>query len=263
MAPNAHPFRLLETGFRGAYYNMGLDEALLEAVAAGNSLPVLRLYGWNPPAVSLGCFQGLEEEVDLPSCRARGVDVVRRISGGGAVFHYRELTYSLIMPVSHPLAGGSIRDSYSLLCAGIIAGLARLGVEASFVPINDIVSGGKKVSGSAQTRRQNCLLQHGTILLETDVDLMFSLLKVPQEKLKGKLIADVKERVAGLENILGRVVSFEESALALARGFSEALSLDFSAAYSGPAGLPSPAEDSRARQLAEEKFASPDWLRRR
>jgi lipoate-protein ligase A len=257
MASKAHPFRLLETGFRDAYYNMGLDEALLEAVAAGTSPPVLRLYGWNPPAVSLGCFQGLEEEVNLASCRTQGVDVVRRISGGGAVFHYRELTYSLIMPVSHPLAGDTIRDSYRLLCSGIIAGLARLGVAASFVPINDIISGGKKVSGSAQTRRQNCLLQHGTILLETDADLMFSLLKVSREKLRGKLIADVKERVAGLEYILGRAVSFEESARALARGFSEALSLDFSA------GSPDPAEDARARRLAAEKFASREWLCRR
>jgi lipoate-protein ligase A len=131
-------------------------------------------------------------------------------------------------------------------------------VKAFFEPVNDILSGGKKISGNAQTRRQGCLLQHGTVLLETDVDLMFSLLKVPQEKLKGKLIEDIKERVIGLEALLGRSVSFDEGAAALAEGFRQALDLDFT----GPE-IPGPGEDERARSLAAEKFSSPGWLYRR
>ncbi|MDR1862657.1 MAG: lipoate--protein ligase family protein, partial [Treponema sp.] len=162
----AHPFRLLRSGYHDCYYNMALDEALLEGVASGASLPALRFFGWKPPAVSLGYFQGLEEEVDLEACRRRGVDVVRRISGGGAVFHQAEITYSLIMPLSHPLAGATITESYRVLCAGVAAGLGRLGVEAVFAPINDILAGGRKISGNAQTRRKGCLLQHGTVLLD-------------------------------------------------------------------------------------------------
>jgi lipoate-protein ligase A len=168
------------------------------------------------------------------------------------------LTYSLIMPLSHPLAGRNIRESYVTLCGGILAGLALLGLEASFVPVNDILSGGKKISGNAQTRRLGSLLQHGTILLDSDPELMFSLLRVPQEKFRDKLIAAAKDRVTSLRALLGREVPFAEAAAALAGGFRRALSLDFA-----PPASPSPAEESRARELAAEKFASRDWLFRR
>jgi lipoate-protein ligase A len=252
-------FRLLQSGYHNCFYNMGLDEALLEAVSSGSSLPALRFYGWNPPAVSVGYFQGLEEEVDLDACRRRGIDVVRRISGGGAVFHCAEITYSLIMPLGHSLAGPSILESYKTLCAGVIAGLGRLGVEALFAPINDILAGGRKISGNAQTRRKGCILQHGTVLLDLDPQLMFSLLQVPREKLRGKLIEDIKERVTSLNALLGRPVSFDEASAALAQGFKEALSLDFVSIETAP----SPAEEERARSLGETKFASPEWLYRR
>jgi lipoate-protein ligase A len=240
---------------------MGLDEALLEAVSSGASLPALRFYGWNPPAVSLGYFQDLEEEVDLDACRSRGVDLVRRISGGGAVFHCAEITYSLIIPLGHPLAGLSIMDSYKTLCAGVVAGLRALGAEAVFAPINDILAGGhgrplRKISGNAQTRRKGCLLQHGTVLLELDPHLMFSLLRVPREKLIGKLIEDMRERVTSLNALLGRPVSFDEGSAALAEGFKDALSLDFVSIEAAP----SPAEEERALALATAKFASAAWL---
>jgi lipoate-protein ligase A len=253
-----YPFRLLQSGCHTCYYNMALDEALLEGVSSGASLPALRFYGWNPPAVSVGYFQGLEEEVDLEECRRLGVDVVRRISGGGAVFHHAEITYSLIMPLSHPHAAPSIPESYRRLCAGVTAGLGRLGVRAVFAPINDILAGDRKISGNAQTRRKGCLLQHGTVLLDLEAELMFSLLKVPREKLKGKPIGDIDTRVTSLRECLGRQVSYEEGSAALAEGFREALSLD----YTGDAA-PSPGEEARAAFLAEAKFASPQWLRKR
>jgi lipoate-protein ligase A len=254
-----YKFRLLKSGYHDCYYNMGLDEALLETVSSGQSLPVLRLYGWKPWAVSIGYFQGLEEEVDLEACRRCGADVVRRISGGGAVFHDREITYSLIMPLDHPLAGNSIIESYEKLCSGIVAGLGLLGIEAAFAPINDILAGGRKVSGNAQTRRQGCVLQHGTVLLDTDAERMFSLLKVPQEKMKGKLIQDIKARVTGLYSLLGREISFDEGAEALAQGFQKSLGLGYVSVEDAPAH----AEEQRALGLAGEKFASPRWLHRR
>jgi lipoate-protein ligase A len=240
---------------------MGLDEALLEAVSRGASLPVLRFYGWSPAAVSVGYFQGLEEEIDLAACARYGVDAVRRITGGGAVFHQAELTYSIIMPDTHPLAGSGIQESYAILCAGIVEGLALLGVPSHFVPINDIIAGGRKISGNAQTRRKGCVLQHGTILLENDVDLMFELLRVPSEKIRGKLIQDVKERVTSLHTLLGRPVSFDEAADAFVEGFRRALSLEFCGG--ADASLPSLTEDERARELAAEKFGSREWLARR
>lgn len=270
MNPDAekYPFRLLKTGRHSGFYNMGLDEALLEAVAQGKSQPVLRFYGWNPETVSVGYFQSLEEEVDLDICKRRGVEVVRRISGGGAVFHHAELTYSIIMPITHPLAGRTIGESYEKLCAGIIQGLTLLGVPAQFAPINDILAGGRKVSGNAQTRRMGCVLQHGTILLDLDVDLMFELLKVPSikisdKKVKDPLIQDVKERVTSLKTLLGRDISYEEAEAALSEGFCRALSLDFVEAlppepvYPGGPAVP---EEARAQELATAKFASPEWL---
>ncbi|MDR3284962.1 MAG: lipoate--protein ligase family protein [Treponema sp.] len=254
-----HQFRLLNTGQHDGFSNMGLDEAILESVAKGASLPTLRFYGWAPPAVSVGYFQGLEEEVDLVSCKLHGVDVVRRITGGGAVFHHHELTYSIIMPGTHPAALPGIQDSYRILCAGIVEGFALLGVAASFVPINDIVSAdGRKLSGNAQTRRMGCVLQHGTVLLDLDAELMFDLLKVPQEKLKGKLIQDVQAHVASLRT-LGLSLSFEEAADVFAQGFRRALSLDFAE----EAVTPTVAEAERARVLADTKFASREWLRKR
>jgi lipoate-protein ligase A len=252
-----HPFRLLQTGHRNGFYNMGLDEAVLQKNAEGRVPPTLRLYGWEPAAVSVGYFQGLEEEVDLAACASRGIDVVRRISGGGAVFHKAELTYSLIMPVSHPLAGAAVRDSYERFCAGIVRALALLGVAARFAPVNDILAGDRKLSGNAQTRRMGCVLQHGTILLDLDPDLMFTLLKVPPEKTRGRFIADVKNRVTSL-GALRPAVSFDEAAAALAEGFRETLSLDFTGET-----LPSPEEEAAALDLAAHKFGSPEWLYRR
>lgn len=250
-------FRLLTTGHRPAYYNMGLDEAIMESVAAGTSPPVLRFYGWQPKAVSVGYFQGLREEVDLEACGRYGVDVVRRITGGGAVFHQQELTYSIILGRGHPLAGEGIQDSYRILCAAIVRGLAVLGLNSCFEPINDIICGGRKISGNAQTRRMGVVLQHGTIILDLDLDLMFSLLKVPREKLKGRIIREVKERVTSLKE-QGVGSDFGEVQAAMIRGFREALSLDFDAETGLTAG-----ENARAEELAATKFSSGEWLYKR
>jgi lipoate-protein ligase A len=251
-----HNFTLIKSGFHDCYYNMGLDEALLESVATGAD-PVLRFYGWNPPAVSIGYFQGLNEEVDVEACKRQGFDIVRRISGGGAVLHKSELTYSIIMKKDHPLAGDDLGKSYRTLCAGIIEGLKALGVESVFSGINDILVNGKKVSGNAQTRRLGCILQHGTVLLDNDIETMFEVLKVPAEKLKGKLIEEVKERVTNLRTILGNAVPFDEAIEAFAAGFAKAMGLDYKAAEPGAS------EERRARELAAEKFSTHDWLYKR
>jgi lipoate-protein ligase A len=238
---------------------MGLDEAILEGAVRGGARPTLRLYGWLPAAVSIGYFQGLAEEVDAAACAARGIDLVRRITGGGAVFHQDEITYSLVIPESHPLCEGSAIDSYRRICSGVIKGLAILGVESSFAPINDIVSGGKKVSGNAQTRRRGIVLQHGTLLLGLDADLMFELLKVPAEKAKGKAIAEVKARVTGINAILGRLIAFEEAESALRSGFARALGMEFVEV----SARASADEEIRAMEIAKEKFSNPAWTGRR
>ena len=236
---------------------MGLDEAILGSVASGRSPPTFRLYEWKPEAISLGYFQGARDEVDVAACAREGVDLVRRITGGGAVFHAAEVTYSIVIPEGHALAPGSILESYRLICSGIVAGLESLGVASEFAPINDIVCGGRKISGNAQTRKLGCLLQHGTILLDVDIDRMFSLLRVPKEKSAGKLISEAKARVTSLGAMLGRRVDYAECSAALTAGFAEALGIEFSA------GSPSAEEEAEAVRLAEGKFSRADWVFRR
>jgi lipoate---protein ligase len=188
---------------------MGLDQALMSTVE--DFIPVLRLYGWKPSAVSIGYFQSLEQEVNVKKCKELGIDVVRRITGGGAVLHENELTYSFITKI-YP---ANIIESYRSICEPVVTCLYDLGFDAKFSPLNDITVENKKVSGNAQTRRNNVLLQHGTILLDVNVDKMFSVLKVPSEKVKDKIIQDVKERVMGLK------VSYDEVANKLWRSFGQ------------------------------------------
>jgi len=250
-------FSLLETGSRTAALNMGIDEAILEAVASGAREPTLRLYAWEPRAISIGYFQSLEEEVDLDACARMGVDVVRRSTGGGAVYHAAELTYSIVIPEAHALLPETILESYRILCHGVIEGLGFLGLNAEFAPLNDIILDGRKISGNAQTRKRGCVLQHGTILLEVDVDAMFGLLRVPQEKLRGKLISEVKERVTSVSRALGRTLGYAEALEPIARGFAKALRVELR-----PDSL-SAAELARGETIAREKFGNPEWTRKR
>jgi lipoate-protein ligase A len=237
--------RVLETAYNNAALNMGIDEALMEKI--GES-PVLRIYGWRPGAVSIGYFQSIKDEVDLKKCSQIGVDVVRRLTGGGAVLHEFELTYSFITK-EYPQ---NIMESYRWICEAIVISIKRLGFDASFVPLNDIVVQGKKVSGSAQTRRKGVLLQHGTLLLGVDIDKMFCILKVPSEKLRGKIIKDVKERVTSLAG-----TTFEEMASSLKTGFATKFDAKLIA------DTMSTEEISRARWLAERKYNSKEWNFRR
>jgi lipoate-protein ligase A len=237
--------RVLETGYNNAALNMAIDEALLENI--GDS-PILRIYGWRPAAVSVGYFQSIKDEVDLEKCSKIGVDVVRRLTGGGAVLHEFELTYSFITR-QYPQ---NIMESYRWICEAIVVSINGLGFDASFVPLNDIVVKDKKVSGSAQTRRKGVLLQHGTVLLDVDVDKMFCVLKVPSEKLKDKIIKDIKERVTILAG-----TTFEQMASSLKASFAAKFDAKLLA------DTMSTEEISRARWLAERKYSSIEWNLRR
>jgi lipoate-protein ligase A len=250
-------FRLLRTGFQDAFTNMSIDESIMIHVAQGKSPPTIRLYGWEPHAVSIGYFQGLEEEVDLAKCQKLGVDHIRRITGGGAVFHEKEVTYSLAIHQDNPLIPENVLESYKVICGGIVQGLRELEISAEFVPLNDIIVDGKKISGSAQTRRQRAILQHGTLLLECDVEKMFSVLKVPSEKLRDKLITDVKQRVTSVKDISLKEIAFDEVCVALAKGFEISLN-----SVLEPGEL-SETEISLADEIKRDRYSNPDWNNRR
>ncbi|MBS7657258.1 lipoate--protein ligase family protein [Candidatus Bathyarchaeota archaeon] len=248
-------WRLLDTGLHDAFYNMALDEAIVLARSKKLVPNTIRFFRWEPSAVSIGYFQSMEEEVDTAACDKKGIDYVRRRTGGGAVYHDRngELTYSIIMNQDHRLISPDFQETYETLCSGLVRGLRRLSVQAEFKPINDIVVEGKKISGNAQTRGMNVVHQHGTILLKVDPSLMFSVLKVPNEKIRDKMVKSVEERVTSLERVLKRDVGFDELKESLVRGFEEVFGIKLV-----DEALTS-FEEQTASRLIIEKYSTTEW----
>ncbi len=235
-------WRLLLHGSADGATNMAIDEAIGTLVASGKSLPTLRFYAWQPYTVSLGRHQA-PEEVDLEECARRGYGVVRRMTGGRAVLHAEELTYSVSAPRDDPRMAGGVLDAYRFLSLGLMEGLRILGVPveqagpdaragedvsaACFeVPsAYEITVRGRKLIGSAQSRRQGFVLQHGAIPLAGDVAEIAECLALPPEE-REALRKSLRARATTLEEALGRRVTFGEAALAMARGFARALNLE-------------------------------------
>ncbi len=243
-------YRMIPFRYFNAAMNMAIDETIMEGIRSGVTPPTIRFYGWEPSAVSIGYFQGVEYEVNRQACRQAGVDVVRRITGGGAVYHDRdgEITYSILGPLSEFPA--DVTESYRRICGHIIDAFQMLGIESSFQPINDISVDDKKISGNAQARKRGIFLQHGTILYRVSVDTMFTLLTVSKEKISDKLIRSVKKRVTSLTDI--KPVPFEELADALEKAFSQGREVEM--------GDYTPEELEGARRLAAEKYNTEAWI---
>lgn len=246
-------WRIIKLETYDAFMNMALDEACCEAVASGKVAPTIRFYQWQPSAVSIGYFQSLEDEVATEKCKEAGVDVIRRRTGGGAVYHDfdGEITYSVIAPES--IFPRGITASYHVICRWISDGLREIGIESEFKPINDIITGGKKISGNAQTRRNSVLLQHGTILYDVDVKKMFSLLKVGQEKIADKLIAAVEDRVTCVRRLSN--ATKQETYEGLLKGFTNEKEWEF--------GEWTSEELERAKKLSVERYRTDEWNRMR
>ncbi len=249
-------WRLLPLRTDDASTSMAIDEALLLLNSEGKSPNTVRFWRWQPSAVSLGCFQSVEREVDLQAAKRHGIDVVRRITGGGAVFHDYggELTYSVVCRQED--VPQDIIESYKLICDGLVRGLGLLGLRAEFRAVNDVQVNGRKISGSAQTRRWGSVLQHGTVLVSPDVRLMFELLRVSPEKISDKFIASVFERVTTVERETGRRPSFDEVRNAMIEGFEKSLGIGF---VSGELT----AQELELAAGLKPKYASTEWLRRR
>ncbi len=233
--------------------NMALDEAIMERVRLGAD-PTIRFYSWNPSAISIGYFQGYTNEVNEQACRSSGIDIVRRITGGGAVYHDRngEITYSLIAP--EKIYPSDIAASYGIICGHIVEALASIGIAARFSPVNDVVVNERKLSGNAQTRKKGVLLQHGTILYSVEVEKMFSLLNVPNEKMRDKLVKSVMKRVSSVKEQNPRI-SREQLGQALFHAFTKGkkwLEGDYL-----------PEELSTAREIARIRYSDRGWTTQR
>jgi lipoate-protein ligase A len=234
--------------------NMALDEACMEAVARGDAPPTIRLYRWSPSAISIGNFQCLADEIDENAVAASGVAVVRRLTGGGAVYHdeHGEVTYSIIAPEA--LFPKGVRESYEALCAVLVDAFAELGIAARFRPINDIIIGERKVSGNAQTRRNGVLLQHGTILLTVDPARMFSLLTPDKTKLSDKPY---------IKSVRAAVTCLAEHGAPERDDVERALRDAFRKRYPGREGTWSAGELERAEALVTTRYGNDEWNRMR
>ncbi len=244
--------RLIIDNHLNPYYNMGFDEALLVLRDQGEIPPTLRLYLWDPSAVTIGYFQRIRDVVNLEYANEKNIPVIRRITGGGAVYHDSkgEITYSIVIDTRGPFT--DVQRSYEIICNGIVYALEELGLKAVFKPVNDILLNGKKVSGSAQTRKRNTLLQHGTLMVSTNLDELARLLKVPKEKLESHRVKSIRDRVTTVSIELGREMEPEELVPYLIRGFEKALGKRL------VEEKPSPSETRLGETLAE-KYRSHEW----
>ncbi len=209
-----------------ATYNMAMDEAMLLLRGVGAIPDTLRLYVLKPSAVTIGYFQSVSKSVNLDFVRENNIALVRRPTGGGAVYHDSEgeITYAVI--TSADFAPGDLVDSFKFLASGVVEAARVLGVPAEFKPLNDVVVAGKKFSGQAQLRRLGAVLQHGTFMYGTNLDVLARSLLVPAVKLKDKNISSIKERVTTISEYLGRRVSRAEALEALIKGFKKALNVE-------------------------------------
>ncbi|MEV5708106.1 biotin/lipoate A/B protein ligase family protein [Actinoallomurus sp. NPDC052274] len=200
-----YDWRLIHEDPQDPALHMALDEVLTEEVAAGRRPPTLRVWEWAAPAVVIGSFQSLRNEVDADAARRHGVTVVRRISGGGAMFIEpgNTITYSLYAPDAL-VQGMTFADSYAFLDDWVLGALGELGIRAWYQPLNDITSDQGKIAGAAQKRLSSgAVLHHVTMSYDIDADKMLQVLRIGREKLSDKGIASAKKRVDPLRRQTG------------------------------------------------------------
>ena len=233
---------------------MALDQVLAEEVGSGNRGPTLRVWEWAKPAVVIGSFQSLKNEVDLDNAAKYNMEVVRRVSGGGAMFMElgTAITYSLYAPTDL-VAGMSFQDSYAFLDDWVIQSLRGLDIDASYKPLNDITSPTGKIGGAAQKRLgSGAVLHHVTMAYDMDGDRMVEVLRIGREKISDKGVASANKRVDPLKAHTG--LSKE--------AIQDHLVGTFKALYGLRTGGVTQDEMARAKALAVEKFATPEWLYR-
>jgi len=224
--------------------NMAIDEALLLTMSqTPEPQPVLRFYGWSPATLSLGYAQSYHKEVNEEACLAEGIDIIRRPTGGRAVLHQHELTYSVIAPEHDPHVSGTVTQSYLRISQALLTGLKAVGVPAEMVACGglnkasssacfdapswyELVVDGHKLVGSAQVRKEGILLQHGSILLHFDPDLLFRLLKFPSEEIRQRLLTGFMAKACALDEVWTQPIEREALEGELCSGFCDIMGIE-------------------------------------
>ena len=254
-------WRLLKPEVFDAFTNMAIDEAIMKARIENRIPNTLRFYTWKPSAVSIGRFQKLEEQIHIESCKKYGVDIVRRISGGGTVYHdqHGEITYSITAKLSDiDCADLDMLCAYKKICNGLNEAVKILGAKAEYRPPDpkrcpNLVISGKKISGNAQTSKKGILLQHGTFLLDIDHEKMFTFLKVPWAKTLTDVIEVSKRKLTSAKQEIGSDFSTKEVCSALIKGFTKTLNAKFVEEKL------TKYEQKLAKKIRKERFVTEDW----
>jgi len=262
---------IIDPAYDGAT-NMAIDEAILESVGRGDVPPTLRLYRWEPACLSLGYAQK-SADVDEARLAARGWHIVRRMTGGRAILHTDELTYSVALPLAHSLIEGTIVDSYRRISGALLNALQHIGIDPhadkrespakSVGPVcfevpsdYEITASGKKLVGSAQVRKAEMALQHGSLPLCGDVSRICDALVFPTDEARETARERVLRRATTLYEALGRVITWEQAAQAVRDAFAATFALAFAESSL------SPVEAQRAEELRETRYARDSWTRK-
>ncbi len=266
-------WRLLDTRVNDAFYNMAVDEALMKSCRNYKSPPVVRFYRWSPPGLSLGYNQEFTKEVDREACNLRGVDVVRRLTGGRAILHDDELTYSIIVRKDDGILPEGILESYKVISKGIIKGLKNTGLNAELKAIErgkkspkgfsaacfdapswyEVIVGNKKLVGSAQTRQKGVILQHGSIPFSLDADMLFSILNIRDTEVRNRLKRRFMQKATAINQELGYKVNLNVFKESLKSGWEKVFAINLKNSELLPR------ERKWVIELMENKYRTEEW----
>ncbi len=266
----------IDSGNSTPAFNMALDEALLNWHSNGEIPPVVRFYGWNPATLSIGYFQRAEKEINIAEVKRQGLGFIRRPTGGRAVLHEHELTYSVIVNEEYPDMPKNVTEAYRVISEGILMGFRNLGLDAYFaVPSTEkekaalkeprtsvcfdapswyeLVVEGRKVAGSAQTRQKGVILQHGSILLDIDDEKLFSLFNFTNERVKERMMKSFKNKAVAINDLHTRKISLDEAKDAFHQGFATGLNINLE-----PLILTKD-QEKEVTNLAQDKYEADEW----
>ncbi len=270
-------WRLLDTGANNAFYNMAVDEAVMKAHRMGLVPPTVRFYQWSPPGLSLGYFQQAEKEVDGEYCEGNNVDIVRRLTGGRAILHDDELTYSIVVGEKSDFLPTSILESYKIISEGIINGLNSLGLAVELKPVkgkkkapsgfsaacfdapslNEVVIAEKKLVGSAQTRQKGVILQHGSIPMTIDAELLYRVLKMPNQKVRDRMKKRFLKKATAVNQESDKKIEINDLKEAIKKGWEKRFGIKL--IY----GELIAEEEDWVEKLSKEKYNSDIWTYKR
>lgn len=267
-------WRFIDTGFLGPAANMAVDEAILIAHSEGLVPPTIRFYSWKPATLSLGYFQNAAKDIHLEMLEKHKLGFVRRLTGGRAVLHDQELTYSVI--ITEDQMPQTVTAAYREISQGLLLGFRKLGLDAYFaIPQTasqkaalkqpqsavcfdapswyELVVEGRKVAGSAQTRQRGVVLQHGSIPLELDVDLLYDLFQFPSERVKERMKAGFLKKAVAINQLRERPATLEEVKQAFKQGFAEGFQIELQE------GQLTAREAELVQELVQSKYERDDW----